>query len=349
METSVIDSLLAAVDARDLEAVSTLLAADVTLDLPQLKRSWEGPAALEALRGLLAAFPDLGWHPARRYLGGGREFEEGVWVGTNNGPLGAHIGTGRRVSVRSRVIYDHDEGGVRRVEVYTDLTALYRQLGLPTTGLPVSAAEFFSVDVPDEMVVLNAPVEQPPARQPRRRLVGMASALLVVVAAGAAYGVVRDLGAKNVAAVNPPSPVVTTSPPTPSPTPTTSPAAKPAVTAQGNRLIVSADVLFNTGSATLSSRAQQVIDQVVAILVQRHVHGIVRVYGYTDNVGPVSVNMTLSQARAASVVAALEKASPTLPVRYQAIGFGEQDPVASNATAAGRAQNRRVTILLPTG
>lgn len=351
MATSVVDELVAALDAHDVDAVAATLAPDAALVLPQLDRTWTGASVADAVRALLVAFPDLSWHPARRYEGaGGKEFEEGVWVGTNTGPLAGHPPTGGRVSARSRVIYEHGGSAVRRVELYADLTALYRQLGWPTTGLPVSSAEFFAVDVPDEMIVHERPADlPPPSRGGRRGLAVLAAGAAVVLAAGAAFGVARSVGANTAASghLAPPA-LPTASPAPPSPTPSPTPTHPPAVTTQGNRLIVSADVLFDTGSATLSPRAQQVISQVVAILVQRHVHGIVRVYGYTDNIGPLSVNMTLSKARAVSVVDALQKASPSLPVRYQAIGFGEGDPVASNATATGRAQNRRVTILLPT-
>ncbi|WP_242478857.1 OmpA family protein [Hymenobacter lapidiphilus] len=68
------------------------------------------------------------------------------------------------------------------------------------------------------------------------------------------------------------------------------------------------------------------------------------VQGHTDNEGTTAHNQQLSEARAKSVVAALTAASISAG-RLQAAGFGQTQPLADNATEAGRAQNRRVELV----
>ena len=67
--------------------------------------------------------------------------------------------------------------------------------------------------------------------------------------------------------------------------------------------------------------------------------------GHTDNVGSDAANMKLSKDRAESVKAYLvsQKANPS---RIEAIGYGENQPIESNDTAAGRQNNRRVEFTL---
>jgi OmpA-OmpF porin, OOP family len=72
---------------------------------------------------------------------------------------------------------------------------------------------------------------------------------------------------------------------------------------------------------------------------------VVRIEGHTDSQGSSAYNEALSQRRAESVRAALVAAEVD-PARVTAVGMGEAVPVASNATAAGRQQNRRVEIIL---
>ena len=66
--------------------------------------------------------------------------------------------------------------------------------------------------------------------------------------------------------------------------------------------------------------------------------------GYTDNVGADDYNVKLSQARAASVVAAL-KADGADVARLSSNGFGPANPIADQSTAEGRAKNRRVELV----
>ena len=69
----------------------------------------------------------------------------------------------------------------------------------------------------------------------------------------------------------------------------------------------------------------------------------IKIGGYTDNVGNAAGNMKLSSERAKTVMAELVKLGVGAP-RMSAEGYGDQHPLASNNTEAGKAQNRRISI-----
>ncbi len=73
--------------------------------------------------------------------------------------------------------------------------------------------------------------------------------------------------------------------------------------------------------------------------------GSIRIDGYTDSQGPDAANLALSQKRAAAVMVAL-RAGGLSAARMKASGKGEAQPVADNGSAAGRARNRRVEIIV---
>jgi outer membrane protein OmpA-like peptidoglycan-associated protein len=75
----------------------------------------------------------------------------------------------------------------------------------------------------------------------------------------------------------------------------------------------------------------------------------VQVAGHTDSVGSDAYNMGLSQRRAQAVVDYMIKNSPTARENFAVEWFGKRQPIASNDTAEGRAQNRRVEITLSPG
>ncbi len=111
-------------------------------------------------------------------------------------------------------------------------------------------------------------------------------------------------------------------------------------------------VLFDSGKAALRTDAHTVLDQVAQVLTQEGQHQAVTIEGHTDNQPIVHShwkdNWELSLARARAVLAHLIQQGVE-PSRVSATGFGEYRPVASNATAKGRKQNRRVEIVvLPT-
>ena len=105
-------------------------------------------------------------------------------------------------------------------------------------------------------------------------------------------------------------------------------------------------IQFETGSARLTGPSGTLIDDVADIL-KRYPQYDVRVSGHTDNTGTPAKNLQLSKDRAYSVRNALISRG-IAPVRIQSAGYGDTQPQASNATAAGRALNRRVDFdLLP--
>ncbi len=102
-------------------------------------------------------------------------------------------------------------------------------------------------------------------------------------------------------------------------------------------------VNFDTDKATIRPESGPTVAEVVTLL-RRNPALRLAVQGHTDNVGPAAHNQQLSEARAQSVVAALTAARIS-PNRLQAAGFGQTQPLADNATEAGRAQNRRVELV----
>ena len=99
---------------------------------------------------------------------------------------------------------------------------------------------------------------------------------------------------------------------------------------------------FESGSASLTPQSREQLRNVAAILVA-YPSATTAVEGYTDNVGDEGRNVALSRARAVSVAHELMDAG-VASGRVRAEGYGSQKPIASNATAAGRAQNRRVML-----
>ncbi|MDE6538239.1 MAG: OmpA family protein [Muribaculaceae bacterium] len=110
------------------------------------------------------------------------------------------------------------------------------------------------------------------------------------------------------------------------------------------KVVLGNSVLFQTGSYSLSAEAQAALAK-VAYNLKQFPNTDVTVVGYTDNTGTEAVNQKLSQERADAVMAYLINAGVN-PNRLKAIGRGWNDPIASNATAEGRAQNRRVEIFI---
>jgi outer membrane protein OmpA-like peptidoglycan-associated protein len=103
------------------------------------------------------------------------------------------------------------------------------------------------------------------------------------------------------------------------------------------------DVLFDTDHATLKPGAAVTIDRLAEFL-NRNQEMRIRVEGHTDSTGSDAYNSQLSQLRAQAVADALA-AQNVSEARVEVQGRGEGFPVASNATSAGRQQNRRVEIL----
>jgi outer membrane protein OmpA-like peptidoglycan-associated protein len=109
-------------------------------------------------------------------------------------------------------------------------------------------------------------------------------------------------------------------------------------------VVVVGQGLFASGQYNLSPTARNEVGRIAAVLTQYPEHRI-SVEGHTDAVGSEASNQALSERRANSVRAALV-AQGIDPGRVTAVGFGQNNPIAGNATAADRAQNRRVEIVI---
>lgn len=114
---------------------------------------------------------------------------------------------------------------------------------------------------------------------------------------------------------------------------------------RGTVITLSGSVLFPSGNDQLSSLARQSLDRVATILTEQPGEKPISIEGYTDSRGGDAFNQQLSQKRADAVRSYL--VSRGLPAeRVQAVGRGEASPIASNDTSEGRANNRRVEIVI---
>ena len=109
-------------------------------------------------------------------------------------------------------------------------------------------------------------------------------------------------------------------------------------------LVTLGDVLFEFGKADLLSAASPRLDKLAAFLKQFPERRLL-VEGYTDSIGSASYNLELSRRRAIAVQAALVQRG-IAPDRILTQGYGKEYPVANNATAEGRAMNRRVEVII---
>jgi outer membrane protein OmpA-like peptidoglycan-associated protein len=104
------------------------------------------------------------------------------------------------------------------------------------------------------------------------------------------------------------------------------------------------DVLFETDEADLLAGSLLRLDELVDFL-KRHPERSIRITGYTDSTGSAEYNQDLSRRRALAVAYSLQDQGIAAE-RMEVRGLGEAYPVATNETAAGRQQNRRVEITI---
>ena len=114
----------------------------------------------------------------------------------------------------------------------------------------------------------------------------------------------------------------------------------------GSELIVTMpqDILFALDSAAVRSDLRRDLG-VVAGNLQAYPNSTISIEGHTDNTGTANYNRILSQRRANAVADILVN-NGVPPARLYAVGRGENEPVASNLSVTGRAQNRRVEIVI---
>lgn len=106
---------------------------------------------------------------------------------------------------------------------------------------------------------------------------------------------------------------------------------------------VALDIHFATGKSDILPESRQLVDEAAAML-SKHVNLRVGVEGHTDNTGSPESNQALSLARARAVTDAIVAAGIDRD-RLDAVGFGQDRPIADNRTEDGRAKNRRVEIV----
>ncbi|WP_241739243.1 OmpA family protein [Pontibacter beigongshangensis] len=104
-------------------------------------------------------------------------------------------------------------------------------------------------------------------------------------------------------------------------------------------------ILFDTDQSQLRSGAETKLEQVATSVTQRFSGGDIRIYGHTDKQGSAGYNKELAEQRAEAVKNWLTENGDVAASRISVHPVGESDPVASNETAAGRQQNRRVEIV----
>jgi OOP family OmpA-OmpF porin len=101
-------------------------------------------------------------------------------------------------------------------------------------------------------------------------------------------------------------------------------------------------VNFQTGSAKLRPESTETLDALAPRIEKCHCSEV-DIRGYTDSTGPSEFNHKLSEQRAIAVKDYLESHGAPAGI-LTAKGFGEENPIASNKTPSGRAENRRVTV-----
>ena len=114
-------------------------------------------------------------------------------------------------------------------------------------------------------------------------------------------------------------------------------------TGQGEiKLVAPENITFDTNSSIIKPKFEDLLDKVAEVL-QKYPDSDIIVSGHTDSTGNDSINEPLSRNRASSVSSYLISKG-VKSSRITSVGYGSRQPIASNSTEAGRAQNRRVEI-----
>ena len=114
---------------------------------------------------------------------------------------------------------------------------------------------------------------------------------------------------------------------------------------EGIKLVLNENaVRFDTNKSTLTAAAKANLDKLVPVFAE-YPDTNITIYGYTDSTGPADYNLKLSGDRAAAVRNYLASKGVSSS-RFQVTGLGIADPIASNETAQGRSQNRRVEFAI---
>jgi outer membrane protein OmpA-like peptidoglycan-associated protein len=350
---------LDALRAGDVDGATSLLPADATLRIADVTRTWTGPEQISAfLKRGIRDHPEAAYQAHTRHIGRGAVIDDARLVGVLAGSR-----PGETAEVPTQVTVREREGEVGSIHVWIPPIFLSALQGAHVDALEMSVAQMTvslrplndpslttiqlaapkPVSIPKPATAAPAAAEEP--RRGRRGLLVLLLVLLLAIGGGAyAYmSSTKSNGGPPQAKPSPTTPIST--PSRPKPTKTTKP-PKPTKTAKPT-ITLSANLAFGSDSAQLSSAARSAIVQLATKARRHKVTGTIEVDGYTDSVGSAAHGLALSRKRASAVAALLRSALSGLDITVISKGYGEANPVASNATAAGRAKNRRVEIFLP--
>ncbi len=224
----------------------------------------------------------------------------------------------------------------------------------PPRRAPTPAAAVLVEEVPDEPPAPMDPYAWDEGeKRPRRKVVPVLVALVLATAGG--WWFVSNNSADDPVAAKPPkaSQGANANPDkdkpsasaNPEPSPSESVTAKP--TPRKPNVTLKSDLAFGIDSAKLSAAAKTAVAKLARQVRRAKLKGTISIDGYTDNLGSAAHGLELSQERAKAVAQYLRSKLGNSTVQIVALGHGEAQPIATNATEAGRKQNRRVTITLP--
>jgi outer membrane protein OmpA-like peptidoglycan-associated protein len=104
-------------------------------------------------------------------------------------------------------------------------------------------------------------------------------------------------------------------------------------------------VMFGFDKASLSDEAKASLDEFAAVVKAVEGHAYIEIQGHTDNIGSEGYNLKLGYKRGEQAMRYLNMEQGVPLFRMNIISYGEYKPIADNSTRAGRAQNRRVTLV----
>jgi OmpA-OmpF porin, OOP family len=373
-----LDRIGTALHAADRDAVMSCFAADATLGVMSVGDpiTFTGARIGDAFDQLLTGFGDLKLTPVSRRLSKAGVVDESVMSGNHIGTFADAEPTNRRVFVNMRLTATLGPGStLESLWVEADTRALLAQIagnddvigesgGLIAT---VRERQGVALRVTDETIAppTRASAHRRPARPSRSRhlpIIALAAALVLLVA-----GLTRMIATAGtpeaLAPLTPASSTPAATHSTKASAPKPSPVAKPVRTARpviataapkavprvqrGKQVLLKSDVLFALNSAALTPAASAALTVVAKQIRSTVTTGTIQVNGYTDNLGTVAYDIALSRSRALAVARVLQSALAGRAVTLVPQGFGRANPIAPNTTDAGRARNRRVTIVLP--
>jgi outer membrane protein OmpA-like peptidoglycan-associated protein len=370
--------IAAALRAADSDAIMACFAADSILEVgsdPD-RRVFTNQGIRDAIDALIAGFEDLKLTPSSRRVSPSRVVEESVFSGVHRGVFAGVAPARVRVHVSVRLTAESGpDSTLQSLWVDADAPALFAQIAGTedimgvTGGMVATVRERYdgAVRVTDETKQLPTPARARAGPSLSRRR-WFAAVGLVLAAAFLTWTVVSMIGGQDAqtprpglasaVTATPSAKVVRASPRrapplsrgTPGALPiiaTAAPKAVPHVQA-GKQLVLNSDVLFGFDSASLTAAATAALNRLSQQVRNANVTGTIQINGYTDNLGSVGYDLALSRARALAVARVLQSALAGRPVTLVPQGFGHANPVAPNTNDAGRARNRRVTIVLPT-